>query len=277
MRASLNGGITALSDLDDIGLPEEIGDPEEELRKINRVISQYALVLRTTSDLSQQDRAKQKLATLRAYRKKLLQVYELDDDDNTASASSKADSKQSRKYLGEIIRQGIDETISDPEMNKLNLYLDFFDREFLMIFSERKMRLDFQHSLERDSYYHRFQGTLRKMRDFRDELEQIKETEERAGEKGERKKRILRMKRVLTIEADRLFDSVVRFTGELVMDIENDGLKCLNGNDSVYLDDVEGKKYLEGRKLNEALQSIREFSQEVIEFLNVPDFYIEEQ
>ena len=277
MRAFLNGGITALSDLDDIGLPEEIGDPEEELRKINRVISQYALVLRTTSDLAQQDRAKQKLATLRAYRKKLLQVYELDDDDNTASASSKADSKQSRKYLGEIIRQGIDETISDPEMNKLNLYLDFFDREFLMIFSERKMRLDFQHSLERDSYYHRFQGTLRKMRDFHDELEQIKEAEERAGEKGERKKRILRMKRVLTIEADRLFDSVVRFTGELVMDIENDGLKCLNGNDSVYFDDVEGKKYLEGRKLNEALQSIREFSQEVIEFLNVPDFYIEEQ
>jgi hypothetical protein len=61
------------------------------------------------------------------------------------------------------------------------------------------------------------------------------------------------------------------------MDIENDGLKCLNGKDSVYFDDVEGKKYLEGRKLNEALQSIREFSQEVIEFLNVPDFYIEEQ
>lgn len=266
-----------MSDLDDIGLPEEIENPEEELRKINKVISQYALVLRTTLDLSQQDRARQKLATLRAYKKKLLQVYELEDDVDTDSESFDADSKQSREYLSEIIRQGIDETITDPEMNKLMLYLNFFDREFLMIFSERKMRLDFQHSLERDSYYHRFQETLRKMRDFHDELEQIEETEKRAGEKGEKKKRILRMKRVLTIEANRLFNSVVRFTDELVMDIENDGLKCLNGNESVHFDDIEGKKYLEGRKLREALESIRGFSQEVIEFLDVPDFDIEEQ
>ena len=132
-------------------------------------------------------------------------------------------------------------------------------------------------TLERDSYYHRFQDILRKMRDFHDELQQIEETEKRAEGKGEKKKRILRMKRVLTIEANRLFGSVIRFADELVMDIENDGLKCLNGNDSVHFDDMEGKRYLDGRKLNEALQSISEFSQEVIEFLNVPDFYIEEQ
>ena len=277
MRVFFNGSITALSDLDDMGFPEDIENPEEELRKINRVIAQYALVLRTTSDLSQQDRAKQKLATLRAYQKKLLQVYDLEEGEITKSASSIVETKQSRKYLSEILRQGINETIADPEMNKLKLYLEFFDREFLMIFSERKMRLDFQHSLERDSYYHRFQDTLRKMRDFHDELQQIEETEKRAEGKGEKKKRILRMKRVLTIEANRLFGSVVRFADELVMDIENDGLKCLNGNDSVHFDDIEGKKYLDGRKLNEALQSISEFSQEVIEFLNVPDFYIEEQ
>jgi len=277
VRAFFNGSITALSDLDDIGFPEDIENPEEELRKINKVITQYTLVLRTTSDLSQQDRAKQKLATLRAYKQKLLQVYDLEEGENPKSTSSIADTKKSRKYLSEILRQGINETISDPEMNKLKLYLEFFDREFLMIFSERKMRLDFQHSLERDSYYHRFQDILRKMRDFRDELQQIEKSEKRAEDNVEKKKRILRMKRVLTIEANRMFGSVVRFADELVMDIENDGLKCLNGNASVHFDDIEGKKYLDGRKLYEALQSISEFSQEVIEFLNVPDFYIEEQ
>jgi hypothetical protein len=139
------------------------------------------------------------------------------------------------------------------------------------------MRLDFQHSLERDSYYHRFQDTIRKMRDFRDELQRIEEVKKSTEDKVEKKKRILRMKRVLTIEANRLFGSVVRFAGELIMDIENDGLKCLNGNDLVRFDDIEGKKYLEGNVLSEALKSIRDFAQEVIDFLNVPEFYIEEQ
>ena len=93
-----------MSDLDDIEFPEDIENPEEELRKINRVIVQYALVLRSTSDLSQQDRAKQKLATLRAYKKKLLQVYDLENDENTKPASSNVDTKQSRKYLSEILK-----------------------------------------------------------------------------------------------------------------------------------------------------------------------------
>ncbi len=277
MRVFFSGSITALSDFDDIEFPEDVENPEEELRKINRVIVQYALVLRSTSDLSQQDRAKQKLAALRAYKKKLLQVYDIENDENTKLVSSNVDTKQSRKYLSEILKQGINEAITDPEMNKLKLYLEFFDREFLMIFSERKMRLDFQHSLERDSYYHRFQDTLRKMRDFHDELQQIEEVEKRAEDKVEKKKRILRMKRVLTIEANRLFGAVARFVEELDMDIENDGLKCLNGKDLVHFDDIEGKKFLDGRKLKEALQSISEFSHEVREFLNVPDFYIEEQ
>ena len=77
-----------MSDLDDIGFPEDIENPEEELRKINKVITQYALVLRTSSDLSQQDRAKQKLATLRAYKKKLLQVYDIEEGENPKSTSS---------------------------------------------------------------------------------------------------------------------------------------------------------------------------------------------
>ncbi len=272
----MGGGIEALSDLDDIEFPEEIENPEEELRKINKVITQYALVLRTSSDLSQQDRAKRKLATLRAYRKKLLQVYDLEDNPGSGTGAAQSEPKLRREYLSEIIRQGISDTITDPEMNKLNLYLGFFDREFLMIFSERKMRLDFQHSLERDSYYHRFQETLRKMKDFRDELEQVEEFDKRADDKVEKKQRIQRMKRVLSIEANKLFNSVVRFADELVSDIENDGLKCLNGNETVHFDKIEGKKYLEGKKLVEALQSIREFSEEVIDFLNVPDFSIEE-
>jgi hypothetical protein len=272
-----DGGGAELGDFDDIGSPEDIENPEEELRKINRVITQYSLVLRTTLDISQQERAKQKLKNLRAYKKKLLQVYDLKNDKVESLAAVKSDAKQSRRYLGEIIRQGIEKSITDPEMNKLNLYLGFFDQEFLMIFSERKMRLDFQHSLERDSYYHRFQEILRKMRDFQDELEQVEEKDARAEDKVEKKKRILRMKRALTIEANRLFGSVVRFAGELVDDIEKEGLKCLNGNDIIHFDDIEGSRHLSGKKLREALEDIGEFGQEVIEFLNIPDFYVQEQ
>ena len=146
-----------------------------------------------------------------------------------------------------------------------------------MIFSERKMRLDFQHSLERDSYYHRFQDVARKMKDYEDELGIVEEeADQRVDETVEKRKRTLKMKRVLSLEANKFFNSVIDFTGELVDDIKVDGLKCLNGHETVLFDDIEGKRFLEGKTLREALQSIREFSIEVRDLLNVPDFYVQE-
>jgi hypothetical protein len=136
--------------------------------------------------------------------------------------------------------------------------------------------LDFQHSLERDAFFQRFQDVLKKLQDLQEELEIVESHRTGQSDVGERKKRILRMKRALTIEANRLFYAIVRFAQELIRDIEEEGLKCLNGNETIRFDEFEGKRYLEGKKISESLELMRDFSLEVIEYLNIPDFYTQE-
>jgi len=254
---------------------QDIENPEKELARLDRVIAQYRLIVRTTSDLAQQDRAKEKLKALRSHRKKLIRMFDLEpkeQEDDQVEARERA----SRRFLGIILREGVEKTISDPEVNKLTLYLRFFDAEFLSIFSERKLRLDFQHSLERDAFFQRLQDTLKKMKDLEDELEIVESNRTGQSDIGERKKRVMRMKRALTIEASRLFNSIVRFAAELVKDIEEEGLKCLNGNEIIRFEELEGKRYLEGKTIKEALMLMRDFALEVIEYLNIPDFYGQE-
>lgn len=255
---------------------DSIENPEEELKKINKVITQYTLVLKTTTDAAQQKRVKQKLVSLREYREKLIQVCEPLKAQDEESAPSEP-KQPPLKYLGYIVREGIERPIRDQEVNRLSLYLKFFDRELLVVFSERKMRLDFQHSLERDTFYLRFQEAQRKLTDFEEELKRSEEEESKIEDKLERKRRISKMKRALTVEANRFFTAILTFASELVTDIAEDGLKCLNGNGTIHLDEIERKSYLEGKTVKEALEIIQEFSLEVIDFLNVPDFNIQEQ
>ena len=255
---------------------DNIENPEEEIEKLEKVITQYTLVLKTSSDASQKERARAKLKSLKERRKQLLQVFDIDKNREEEKHSGEAQ-KPPLKYLGYILREGIERPIEDQEMNRLSLYLRFFDQEFLMIFSERKMKLDFQHSMERDSYYHRFQDALRKLNDFEGELERLDAGEQRMEEKLEIKRRTAKMKRALTVESNKIFDSVLKFTTELIADIAEDGLKCLNSTESIHFDEIEGKRYLEGKSVEEALAIIKEFTLEVIDFLNVPNFGTQEQ
>jgi hypothetical protein len=64
--------------------------------------------------------------------------------------------------------------------------------------------------------------------------------------------------------------SVARFTGVLVTDIEAGGLICLNADDTLHFDRIEGKRSFEGRNVHEALKELKNFAREVVDFLNVP-------
>jgi hypothetical protein len=138
------------------------------------------------------------------------------------------------------------------------------------------LRLDFQHSLERDSYYSRFQELSRKLEDILLEIERS-ENAVRAEEKLDLRKRIARMSRVLSVEADKYFKAVIRFVTVLIEDLDQGGVKCLNGDEPIEFDKIEGERYLEGETVYNALVKSREFSTELLNFLDVPEFEQREQ
>jgi len=72
------------------------------------------------------------------------------------------------------------------------------------------------------------------------------------------------------VEADKFMRSVARFSGVLVTDIEAGGLICLNADDTLRFDRLEGKRFFEGERVHGALKELKNFALEVIDFLNVP-------
>jgi hypothetical protein len=82
----------------------------------------------------------------------------------------------------------------------------------------------------------------------------------------------MKMKRVFAVEMNKLLKSVIDFTETLLDDIEKEGMICLNGFDPVEFDEIEGRRYLEGKTVQEALNIVYECSLEILDYLNIPEF-----
>ena len=244
--------------------------PRDEVEKLDRVIRQYEGILRTAIDPNQQERAAGKLKTLKARRDQLLQTFDLGD---VKREEEERDFFQDFPYLALARSLVGDEGESpDDEINALEIYLTCFEREFLVLLSERQLKLDFKYSLERDSFYHRFQELQRKMEDFLAELDRTQKGEHRQDYRNDAVKRNFKMRRSLAVDADKLFKSVAEFTNDLIEDVETEGFKCLNGRARVDFDQIEGRRHLQNVMVVDALKQTRGFANEVAAFLNIPQF-----
>ena len=140
--------------------------PEEELKTLNRTIRQFESVYKSTKDPSQRARVTEELKKLKIYRDKLQSFHEFDS--NAFEEPVSVDEWEGLTYLKTILERAgkksknrkvsYDDSFGDRELFYLYLYLNFFEDEFLTILSETKLKLDFKLSLERDSFYYRFEN-----------------------------------------------------------------------------------------------------------------------
>jgi hypothetical protein len=252
--------------------------PEQELKNINKLIRQFESVYRSSSDPYQLDRVSKELKRLKKYREKLESFHVIDNED--LAEPQLQDELESFPYLRDLIKQDI-RSEDDPELDLLGkelfrffLYLNFFEKEFLAFLSEKRLKLDFKHSIERDSFYHRFGTIFRRLQDIQEDASRIHSYQ--GSQEKEMQQRSSKKKRNLSLNGDRFFRSLVKFSKDLIEDLWEDGLKCLNGNEVMKFDTLEGNKYLEGVKVEDALVKLRKFSMEVVLYLNIPQVKAEE-
>jgi len=257
--------------------------PAEELRRLNRLIRQFETVFKTTRDAQQRERVTRELRQLKAYKERLESFHEIDPQDLeepgedavseelpylklAVDASGEKDSPASRVHAEDYL---------DREVFQLALYLAYFESEFLALLSETRLKLDFRHSLERDSFYHRFENLRRLLSELREDSSRMEET---LGQKHEEEMRMRGFKksRNLIMESDKFFRNLLRFAGGLAEDIGESGSICLNPKDLLRFDRPRGRRRLEGLSVQQALAGLAEFSAEVAKFLNVPQIEIQE-
>jgi len=263
--------------------------PEEELRRLNRLIHQYESVFRTTTDLSQRERVQNELKRLQGYREKILSVNVID-----SSLLEEIEERVDELAAFPILKRLDAETSarpSDPmaapasqqapsatqrEIERIALYAEYFQREYLPFLTEKHLKLDFSFSLDRDSFYQKLHGLWRRIEDFRKEHERLGEGNIRRDMEAEIRKRGFRLLRVITVEAARLFRGTRRFCRELLEDADEEGVKCLNADGEIEFDSIEGDRALEGRTVRSALEEMEGFASEAIEWLNVPELESQE-
>jgi hypothetical protein len=247
--------------------------PVDELRKLNKLIRQFEVVYRSSGDPAQRDRVGVEIKKLKVYREKLEKFHQIDP--NALPEEEVSDQMELRPFLWGMVekdRQVV--ACKDREIYHVSLYLRFFERDFLSILSETRLKLDFKHSLERDSFYHRFESLRKRLEDFEEEAIRMSRSGE--GLEADLKLRSFKKKRNLTIEADRFFRSLHGFSDELIKDLEQDGMKCLNGEEVIQFEKIEGRRYLEGVQVKDALKRLKDLSDEVVQYLNIPQFKVQE-
>jgi hypothetical protein len=244
--------------------------PEEELRRLNRLIRQYETVYRTTADADQRDRAGRELKELKSYRDKILAVNVIDRG-KLDEPSAAADALAEYPVLSVLVAADTGTWEGDQEVRHIALYLGHFEREFLPLLTETRLKLDFKHSLERDGFYRRFQEVQRRLSDWHEAHRRLEEGGFNRDLESEVRTRIFKLKRNLAVEANRLFRSAQRFAGVLVEDAGGDGVKCLNGDETVAFDRIEGSRQLAGLSITGALQALQAFAGEVAGYLRIPE------
>jgi len=257
-------------------------NPEEELRKTDRLIRQYEIICRTTKSDEQRDRVEGLIREQRSYRQKILDVLIID---TTAPAEtetptpfkhlrrlSEAESHRPKEErIMPLTVDGAEATPVQEEIFNIMMYVRFFQGEFLPVLTEKRLRLDYKFSIERDSFYGRYKDIERSLNDFREENERLSNGTLRREMERESYTRLIRLRGRIKSDSAKLFRAIHKFCEELIEDADGDGVKCLNGSEEIVFDEIEGKRLLAGRTASDALVVLAGFSSEVVAYLNVAE------
>jgi len=266
--------------------------PEEELARLNRVIRQYESVYRTTSDTEQRVRVEKQLRELKNYRDKILSFNVIDESAVQETRVEAPDDLAQFPYLERLLarEEGLPKqqrlkplwageasaTTAQQETFNLMLYARWFRDEFLPFLTELRLKLDYKFSLDRDSFYARFQELERKLDHFREENARLDEGVASREMELEMRKRVTKLRRQNGVDAARLFHALLAFAEELRDDADGEGVKCLNGRERITFDSIEGSRALEGWTVRHALDELARLSSEVERYLNIPDIEAQE-
>lgn len=240
--------------------------------QIRRNIELLQGKLKTTRNPFQQSSIANELSKLEQER---MQIDSLFDDVPEEDAQDEAPEEQFPILNG--VYQDHPEAIRksqhlERDIRASVLYMLHFEREFLGMFTSRKMRLDVKYSVERDSFYDLFHQVSRSLKNYRTEADRIAEGTYAKQYEADILKRKVEMRHAVLIELDWFFRKLKRFTKELLADIDGDGLLCQNPDAELEYSSIDQEKLLRGERVATGIRTLFEFAAEAVEYLDIPEF-----
>lgn len=246
--------------------------PISRRSQVRRNIESLQKKLKSTKNPFQQSSIAGELSKLEQERLQIDSLFE----DEPAEEAEEAAPREQFPMLNQIYRDNQELLRATQNLERDVragiLYLHHFEREFLGMFTSRKLRLDVKYSVERDTFYDIYHQVERNLENYQTEADRIADGTYAKQYETDVLKRKVEMRHAVLIDLDWIFRRLRRFAKELIADSAADGVLCQNPSDTLQYDRVDREQLLRGKTVQEALMILYEFANEAVQYVDIPDF-----
>jgi len=159
----------------------------------------------------------------------------------------------------------------DREIDAVVSFSDFFEKNYLPILSDYYIKLDFSHSIKRDTFYPKYMEIKKLLKEYDYELDILNREEYNSIAHVRGKSVLNKIRQRFLMLNDRFFKELKGFLEDIVDDFRNGGNVILNPTDKINLSEYESNRRLEGYSVIGTLTEMCSFAQEMVGFLSLPD------
>lgn len=245
---------------------------EEEVERLSKAILQFHGILKTTRKAAVLARTKEEIKTLSEKLDRLrpgasIELLRSNQSPQTAKASDKIDNM---KVISRYPIKPVHVACSDNAVNVIAMMIKAWDTDFSSALSEKHVQLYFSHAAERDSHFRLYDtisrsldGLIKSYEDFHSAPDN--EYKQQFWDAKERNSR-----QFLNESVGHL-NKIKEFWQSLDDDIRSGGTTCLNKTETILMDrQYEGKSFLDGKMVEEAISLAATFYKEGLSLINLP-------
>lgn len=247
-------------------------DSSSRRRQVNRNIESLRDRLKKTRNPFQQSSLSGELGRLEHERMQLDSLFDDPQEEGQDTNAPDAQYPHLNRVYSESAELLAENEHLERDIRAAILYVHCFEHEFLGIFTSRKMRLDVKYSVERDSFYDLLHQVARTLKNYRTEADRIASGSYAKQYEADILKRKVEMRHAVLIETEWFFRKLRRFAKELLADIDGEGLLCQNPEATLEYSKLDEERLLRNRTVGDAIRTLFEFTDEAVEYLDIPEF-----
>jgi len=241
-----------------------------EIEDKKLLLKQLEGVYKTSLNSAQKKRVLREIRDIKISLRNLKAVLELHEGIEGTDETFPGEEERIFSILSMIKVQKFSEVSRDKEMDAVISYADFFEKNYLPILSEYYIKLDFNNSLKRDTYYPRYMEIKKLLKEYsyENEVHTRKEYDSIASYKD--KSNVYKIRQRYLLSLDAYFKDLRTFTETLISNYMSGGSIIMNPHDRIGLSEFENDRRLDGYTLIDALSEMYTFFDEFNRFLGIP-------
>lgn len=249
---------------------DDVDIVKSELEEKLKILSQLEGVYKTTSDPAQKKRVAKEIQKVRRVVSVLQESLRLADQKFYLKKEREEKKNTKTALLASIPVVKYRDDSKDREIDVITSYMRFFENECLPMLSEYYIKLDYNHSMTRDTFYPRYMEIKKILEEYDYELDIFTREEYHNIAFYKDKSVLLKIKYRLMRELAEYFRDLANFLKHLLDDIKKNGTIVLNPDEIVEISPYIKYKHFNRYCVRNVIEEIYLFCEEFLGYLRVP-------